>query len=172
MAETLRHDPRTKQAIKDSLYSFIYGPVLQEFNGRIDAIILRNAVLTGSSHLSFSYKGERYTTSTGALPRRVVRLNKALHPVMDAFLDDVQKLNQYEVPHVLGYLNQVLNSSNDLHDYLKLLPASIHHPIEELIAACPCRTVGLSTESIQSLKERNQSAIDLVKYRLMVNLLI
>ena len=172
MEERLSHDPRTKQTIKDTLYHHLYDPVLQQFNARLEQIVVRNAVMLGSAYHSFSYKGEKYSTGTGALPRRMDRLHKSLYPVMDEYLTDIKALNDHEVPHVLGYINQVLNNSNELHDYLKMLPASIHRPIEELIATYPCRTVGLSTESIQSLKERNQSAIDLVKYRLMVNLLI
>lgn len=172
MDDKLQHDPRTKQTIKDTLYHHLYGPVLQRFNDRLAQIVVRNAVMLGSAYHSFSYRGEKYTTGTGALPRRMDRLHKSLYPVMDEYLADLKALNDHEVPHVLGYLNQVLNSSNELHDYLKLLPASIHQPIEQLIATCPCRTASLSLESIQTLKERNQAAIDLVKYRLMINLLL
>ena len=172
MEEKLQHDPRTKQVIKDTLYQHLYNPVLKEFNTRLEHIVVRNAVMLGSAHHSFSYKGIKYTSTTGAMPRKMDRLHKTLHPVMDKYLDDLKAINDFEVPHVLGYINQVLNSTNELHDYLKMLPPSIHPPIEQMIATCPCRTAGMTQDGIQALKLRNKEAIDLIKHRLMVNLLL
>lgn len=171
MEDKLQHDPRTKKQIKDSLYNFLYAHVNKDYEGRLEHIVVRNAVMLGSAHHSFSYKGVKYTSSTGAIPRKMDRLHKTLHPVMDAYLADLKALNDHEVPHVLGYINQVLNSSNELHDYLKLFPVAIHSPIEKMIATCPCRTVGLTQEGIKAMQSRNQDAIDLIKYRLMVNLI-
>lgn len=172
MEERLQHDPRTKQQIKDSLYNFLYAPVLRDFGNRLEAIVIKNAVLIGSANHSFSYRGLYYTSIAGPLPRRMDRLAKALHPVMDSYLADLKQLNLHEVPMVLGYINKVLNSSNELHDYLKMFPSAIHSPIEGMIATCPCRTTGLSIEGMQAIQKQNQHTIDLIKTRLVINLIM
>ena len=172
MEERLHHAPHTKRQIKDALYHHLYSPILKQFSDRLEALVIRNALMLGSAHRAFSYKGISYTCSTDPMPRRMDRLNKALHPAMDAYLAELQVLNDQELPHVLGFINQVLNSSNELHDYLRLFPAAMHPPIADLIASCPCRTVGLSPLKVKALQTRNQATIDMVKHRLMINLLM
>lgn len=170
--ETLQHDPRTKQQIKDMLYAFLYEPVQRQFKHRLDALIIRNTAIAGVSHQSFTYKGHFYSNDPAAPPRKLTRLVPQLHADMDAYLADLKQLNDKEVPYVMGFINQVLNASNDLHDYLRLLPASVHQPIQQLIDSCPCRTKHLSDEQVREMQAKNQQSIDLVKQRMVTNLLI
>lgn len=172
MTEPLRHDPRTKQQIKDALYLFLYQPVLDQFNKRLEAIILKNAGLLGSAWHVFSYKGETYALVDGQRPRKVDRLAKSLHGAMDAYLKEVKELNSQELPYVLGFIGQVLNSSNALQDYLKVFPPAVHLPIEQMIASCPCNTGKLSQNGIERLQSLNEVPIVLMKNRLVLNLLI
>lgn len=171
--ESLQHDPRTKQQIKDCLFEYLYGKVKEQFQSRLDAIILKNASITGAHHLSFSYKGTLYATpGQGPAPRKMNRLSLVLVPYMDTYLADLKLLNQDEIPYVLGFITKVLNSSNDLHDYLLVLPSSVHPPIQGLIASCPCRTVKLQPEQILKLQEENSRSIALMKQRMVINLII
>lgn len=170
--ETLTHDPRTKSQIKELLYAFLYEPVQRQFKHRLDALITRNTMITGASHNSFAYKGHLYSNDPAAQPRKLTRLVPQLAPDMDAYLTELKQLNDLEVPYVMGFINQVLNSSNDLHDYLRLLPSSVHRPIQELINSYPYRTKHLSDEQVQEMQAKNQQAIDLVKRRMVTNLLI
>ena len=55
--ETLQHDPRTKQQIKDMLYAFLYEPVQRQFKTRLDTLINRNTLISGASHHSLPTKG-------------------------------------------------------------------------------------------------------------------
>ena len=90
---------------------------------------------------------------------------------MDLYLKDLNTLNTHEIPYVLGFINQVLNASNDLPDYLRVLPASIHQPIQDMINSCGCRTTQLTEETVAHLQQSNQRSIELLKQRLMLNLL-
>ena len=172
MEEQLQHAPRTKQQIKDLLYAFLYAPVQQQFKHRLDALITRNTVIQGATHKSFIYKGIVYACDSSPVPRRMNRLAIQLVPDMDEYLADLKQLNDKEVPYVVGFINQVLNASNDLHDYLRVLPKSLHPPIQKLIDSCPYRTKKLTDAEVQEMQSRNQHYIDLVKQRMVTNLLI
>ena len=172
MDDTLQHDPRTKQYIKDVLYSFLYDPIEKQLKRQLDALIIKNSVLIGASHTSFMYKGTLYSIDDSRPPRKMNMLVNQLHPFMDEYLKEVKKLNNVELPYVLGFITQVLNSSNDLHDYLRVLPDSIHRPIEKIIASCPCRSKHLTEDVIESLQTKNKVSIDLIKQRMVTNLLI
>ena len=172
MEEQLQHAPRTKQQIKDLLYAFLYAPVQQQFKHRLDALITRNTVIQGATHKSFIYKGIVYACDSSPVPRRMNRLAIQLVPDMDEYLADLKQLNDHELPYVLGFINQVLNASNDLHDCLRLLPQSVHQPIEKLIATCPRRAKHLTEEAVQDIQSKNHQSIALIKQRMVANLLI
>lgn len=172
MDDPLQHDPRTKQQIKDAIHGFLYAPLIQQFQHRLDDIIVKNCVLLGNSEKSFIYKGERYSSLNTALPLKMNRLHKQLHVPMDEYLRDLRQLNNYELPYVLGFIGQVLNASNHVHDYLRVLPSAVHRPVEQLIESCPCRSVKLTQEGIEALQSKNKIPIDLMKQRMVINLLI
>jgi hypothetical protein len=172
MSEHLQHDPRTKQQIKDILFEHLYGPIQKQFKDRIDALIVKNTLLGGYSHKSFMHKNVLYNCDVASLPRKMNRLVPQLTADMNDYLKDLKELNEKELPFVVGYINQVLNSSNDLHDYLRLLPPAVHHPIMDLINTCPCRTKKLAQETVDLLQQKNLSSINLMKRRMVTNLLI
>lgn len=170
--ETLQHDPRTKQQIKDMLYNTLYAPVQEQFRKRLEALIYRNTMLMGSAHKSFVYKGVTYTCDFTPPPRRMTRLHPQLKDEIEEYIRDVKHLNDTELPYVLGFINQVLNSSNDLCDYLRILPEPLHDSIKKLISTCPCRAQKLTEDTVHSLQERNEEIINLIKERMVLNLLI
>jgi hypothetical protein len=170
--EQLEHDPKTKLQIKDALDAYIYGPVRRQFKNRIEALITRNTALGGYSHKHFIYKGILYNADVTTPPMRKNRLVAALRDPMEEYLRDASHLNNHELPFVLGFINQVLNSSNSLSDYLKVLPESVHAPIQQLLATCPCRMGTLPPEKAEHMRCKNQASIDMIKQRLVTNLLI
>lgn len=167
-----QNDPRIKQQIKNDLFTLLYTPVEQNFKRQLDSIIINNSVLMHSAHHNFSHRGIMYSLRAGPIPRQVVRLNPTLYPLMDEYLESVNQLNKTELPYVLGFINRVLNSSNDLRDFLTMLPASVHRPIQKLIASCPCRVIALDPEHVKQLIDKNQVPIDLIKQRMLTNLLL
>ena len=172
MTEQLQHDPRTKQQIKDALYAFLYTPIEKQFEKRLSELIVKNTLLCGYSHKSFMYKNTLYNIDTNALPRKMNRLHINLQGPMNDYLKDLKTLNETEVPYVLGYINQVLNASNDLCDYLRLLPEAIHGPIHHLIATRPCKSKKLPEEVVSVLQDKNTASINMMKKRMVTNLLI
>lgn len=169
--EPLQYDPRTKQQIKDELYNYLYTPVEEQFKRRLLTLINRNTLLGGFSHNSFHYKGEFYNAEQSTHTYKWNRLLPALKPEMDSYLKDLKALNEEEIPYVIGFINQVLNASNDLNDYLRLLPQSVHLPIKKIIDECPCRHKQLSAEKVLEIQKQNQVSIDLMKQRQVINLL-
>lgn len=170
--DRLEHDGRAKQQIKDLLYSYIYEPVQRQFKTRLETLIVRNTVMAGYGHKHFSYKGQVYNADTTLPPLKKNRLLAALRPEMDSYLADLEKLNTYELPYVLGFINQVLNSSCDFEDYFRLLPESIHEPLRKLQAGCPCRTSRLTPDRIEQIRLTSETPVRLIKERLVRNLLI
>lgn len=170
--DKLEHDPRTKQQIKDALFGFLYNPVKRQFLTRLDTLVERNTLMGGYSHRHFVYKGVLYNTEQTVPPLKKNRLLAALRAPMDEYLLDLDNLNNNELPYVLGFINQVLNASCDLGDYLRVLPESVHLPLQQLIATCPCRNAAMTEAKVEQLKSNNQEPIQLMKQRLVTNLLI
>lgn len=170
--EQLQYDPRTKQLIKDTLYDFLYTPVVNQFQRRLDVLIVKNTLLGGYSHKSFNYKGVLYSCDSGSPPRKWNRLLSQLKPQMDEYLQDLNQLNEHELPFVIGFINQVLNASSDIQDYLKLFPESLHQPLNSLIASCPCGRKQLTTDKVAELLSKNSEPINMMKARMVKNLLI
>lgn len=170
--DKLEHDPRTKTQIKDALYSFLYLPVQNQFKARIDTLITRNTIAGGYSHKHFVYKGVVYNAESSAPPVKKNRLVPQLRADMDEYLRDQAQLNDNELPYVIGFINQILNSSNDLTDYLRILPESVHQPLNAMLASCLCRSTTLDADKVAQIKAKNQATIDMIKQRLARNLLI
>lgn len=167
-----QYDPRIKQQIKNDLFTLLYTPVEQNFKRQLDSIIIKNSVLMRSAYYGFNHRGILYSLLAGPIPRQIVRLNPTLYPLMDEYLESVNQLNKTELPYVLGFINRVLNSSNDLRDFLTMLPASVHRPIEKLIAIYPCEALSVGPDVLQNIIKENQIPINMIKRRLLSNLLI
>jgi len=173
MTDELVYDPKTKAMIKDKIFDFLYAPVNKDFAKRLKTIIIKNSTLHGNGQLWLSYKGEYYHTGEEQRrPRPVNRLKPELKVLMDEYLEDLARLNDKELPYVLGFINQVLNSSNSLQDYFKIFPESMHKPIKQLLEKCACREQRLHDEMVEDLKRKNSIPIELMKKRMVLNLLV
>lgn len=170
--ELIHSDPRLKQYIKDALYEVLYTPISKYLHEQLDLIITKNCMVTGSSHKSFVYKNIDYSLDNSPLPKMRNRLHTSLKPEMDKYLLEVNKLNNEELPFTMGYINQVLNSSNNFKDYLKLLPESLHDKLNQIFDSCPSHNEMLTNEMVEEIKNKNIKSVSLIKERLMKNLLI
>ena len=169
----LHHDPRTKKQIKDCLYEYLYAPVDRKLYQRIREIIVANSRALASSQTGFMYRNVWYSLEpTKVAPRRKDRLVPALRDRMEEYLTEKAQLNDYEIPYVLGFINAVLNSSDDMQDYLLVFPSPLHPPLKKMIDSCPCGTTRLQPETVEEMQERNRLPIELIKSRLVTNLLL
>lgn len=170
--EPLQHDPRTKLQIKEALYEFLYGPVQKRNEQQLHQIIMQNMLLIKGSHASFIYKDVFYTNESTSPPRKMNRLHPSLVPAMEDYLKDTNLVNSQEMPYVVGFINQVLNASNNFEDYLKAFPSVLHPPLEKLIASCPYHNRKLTDKEIEKIQAKNSKQIDMIKQRLVTNLII
>lgn len=170
--DQLHHDQLTKQQIKDGLLKLLYQPIESYFKTRIDTLIVRNTLLANYRHKSFVYKGVLYTCDAEPAPLRQNRLIPVLKNDMESYLSDVHKVFNDELPYVIGFINNTLNASPSLADYLNIFPDAVHEPIRSLLYTCPCKTPMLNNQAIQDLRKRNAKGIQLMKERLTLNLLL
>ena len=170
--EPLQHDPRTKQQVKNALYQFLYGPVQKRYLQQLHQILQQNTLLIKGSHASFIYKNVFYSNESTPPPRKMNRLHPSLVTVMEDYLKDMGVLNQQEMPYVIGFITQVLNASNAFEDYLKVFPSVLHPPLEKLIASYPCHNRKLTDKEVEKLQSLNSKQIDMIKQRLITNLII
>lgn len=172
MEPLVQYDPLTKYNIKDKLYSVLYGPVDNVFRKRIEGLIIQNCSLINNPHKHFVYKGELYNIDQTKLPLKQNRLAQQLRPIMDDYLQDLNQLNDKEMPYVMNLINKILNSSNSLSDYKELLPESIKPYLEEFEAACPCRQKHLTKDDVLHFQQANADQLALMRERMMQNLLL
>ena len=173
MTEELKYDPKSKQIIKNAMFNFLYQPLEVSTNKRLKTLIIKNSLLHGNNQHWVSYRNKEYATdSTKVRPRAMNRLKAELRPLMDEYLEDLVEINTVERPYVLGFINQTLNASSSLQDYLKIFPESMHKPLKHFIDTCGSRVGKLEPEMVASIKQRNQIPIELMKKRMVLNLLI
>ena len=173
MTEELIYDPKTKQIIKDKLFNFLYDPVNRNFDKRLKTIIVKNSQLHRNDQYWLSYKGINYAVNKESpMPRPMNRLKAELRPIMDDYIADQAYINEKELPYIIGFINQALNSSNSIQDYFQIFPQSIHKPLKTLIESCGCRKQYLEHDSVEAIKQRNLIPIELMKKRMVLNLLI
>lgn len=173
MTTEMVYDPKTKRLIKDTLFDFLYKPVRLHHQKQLDTLITNNSKLMGNSQRRLMYKTRIYEMDDpGPMDRPVNQVHKDLRPLMKDYIESLQRLNDEELPYVLGFINQVLNSSNSIQDYFKVFPESVHPPIQKLVDKCACRTEHLAPQTVTKIRNRNQIPIDLMKQRMVMNLLL
>ena len=170
MSDEIRPDPKAKLNIKNALDEALYAPVRKALQEQINKLIIKNTVAGKFTHKSFIYKNEIFNCDTAPLPKLMNRLLPQFKPEMEAYLLEVEELNKKELPYVFGFINQVLNSSNEFHDYLRLFPNVIHDHIRRLISTGPCSNKRLTDEEVEEIKSKNYHAIQLIKQRIISNM--
>jgi hypothetical protein len=165
--------PRLKAQIKDALIEFLYTPVERSMKRRLNELIVANTLAGKYSCKSFHYKGQQYHCEDGPPPRNWNKLLPQFKSQMDEWLADFKRIEETERPFIFGFLNQVLNSSNHLADYYALLPDSAHPPIKALKLDDPLHPYPtLSPERINQIIAKSPTAIQMMKARMVTNLLI
>lgn len=172
--DELTYDPRTKQLIKDKIYQHLYEPTKRQFQQRLKAIVVKNSLIHQNGQPCFRFNGQIYSdpASKPPFPLPINDLHTSLESLMEEYLEDQEKLNKEELPYVLNYITQVLNSSEHLPDYFKLFPSSVHPVIQELIDSCVCRAEEITMDKAEAIKQKNTIPIELMKQRMVLNLLI
>jgi len=161
-----------KITLRNDIHFILYDPIYKQLTVQINALILKNTVSCGYSHLSFKFNNRLYECDKTKAPRKTNHLTLSLYPAMYAYLDIVTQLDKKELPIVMGYINQVLNISNDPDDYAYLLPETFISLIYNRIPRYPDKSDKLLSPLTITLRNKNQVALDMIKQRLVSNLLI
>ena len=174
MEPTVIANPRMKGAIKDALIQFLYEPVERAFKRQLDEIIVANTLAGKHSLKTFHYKGIQYTSEPGLAPRQWNKLQPQFKTRMDEYLAEVKDIDERERPIIFGFINQVLNSSNHFADYYALFPDSAHQPIRALKLETDVmyQYSLMAKDKMDQILKQNQTAIDLMKARMVTNLLL
>lgn len=168
----LTYDPRAKEVVKEQLVALLYDPVKAHYRARLESIIRRNTLKAGNGQTFFSYRGVTYALDPSErLPRQINRLHPSLREEMDRYLEEVTRLNDTELPYVINFINALLNASGSLKDYLEILPEVVHKPLKQLMTQCPCQRGELTPETRHDLLVRHQKSIELIRQRMVLNLI-
>jgi hypothetical protein len=169
---SVSYDARTKKRIKEALYDALYGQVNKEQFNTLVQIIRKNSIKCQNSQHCFKYKGILHSSDPKKLvPRPVNWLHTSFFNEMELYLDEKKTLERDEIPHVMGFVVQVLNSSDSFKDYFKLLPESLHPILIRIRDQCPCRNDYLDEKQIERIQAQNISAVNLLRRRVTINLL-
>ena len=170
--DPVQPDPTFKQTIKDMLYGHLYNPVNEQFTERLKEIVRQHCQMMHATQPYFLYRGKLYTSDrTVKRTERVRHLARALEPQMSEYLADLKDLTDYEIPMVLGFFNNMLNSTSEVQDYLRILPEAVHTPLLEYLLDHPGTTTSLTDEQVAEIQAKNAVPIGLLKGRLFLTLL-
>jgi hypothetical protein len=163
---------RVKTFILAELEHFIYEKVTQAFVEREIVIGRKNAVICSQSQPAFLYKGGMYAHNGLVWPKnRQAKLVPELHDEMEILLKDRVAVESYEKIFVMGFIRSVLNHSYKIGDMLEFLPESVHYPISKLLGSDYRHVPQLTPDVITEMLEKHEKAIDLMKTRMVLNLL-
>lgn len=168
---TIKHHPLAKANVKMDLLKAVYGPGEKEFTKAIQGIIEQNSRRQGIYASSFCYRGVSYPSG-----KQYPRSPYSLHPDFWATVDDLIKqrddLEIYEKPLVSAFVTNVLNSSDYWEDFLKVLPESLHQFIHERRFLFNSQVPTLDDAQVQLILARHAKGAQLLRTRLVWNLLL
>lgn len=162
--------PTLKQQLKILLQDFLYEKVLNHIKGQINSIAERNKSLTNNPHLCFVFKGETFAHFIKQGHIIPVRLHASLHKEMERVLK-LRENVQAEMGYTMSFVCKVLAVSNDVGDYLGLLPTELHVPIKKAFRNCP-QPNEVPKELVEDVLKYNERGVELIKSRLLNNVVM
>ena len=166
-----RVNPYLKQDVLAMISEHVYSAAHQRMNKRLEEIITKNASMIGSGDMVLSYRGEYYSCQGfRRTEKKTNRILPILRSYMDEWINDNNALHD-EIGLVETYLATVLNASNNVSDYFRLLPDCVH-PALQPYAQQPNVQPSLSDEQVQAIQAKNQKAMSMIKQRLLLNLIV
>lgn len=169
---------RVKSRIRQKIVDSLYWRVSEKQKKRLIQLTEANNRLLASGQQGFMYKGTWYSAHMKrvnrlTMPRSKNRLHPRLHPEMEEYLNGLAQIEDEETPYVLGYITKVLNASETTTDLYLLLPEALHKPIQESEGLYADRSHAFNEKTATAFMEDpiNKKGLDLLKTRLMLNLL-
>ena len=170
----MRLEPKAKMMLRDGILSALYEPYSNFMQKELHKIIESNSKWLHSPLMHFLYRGELfYMGSPSDLPRQKNRIHPDMEEKMKVYLEEAHSFN-LEKEQVHGFIVQVLNLSDVFEDYLKVLPECIHEACIKSYENCwkGLTFVAADSKDIEHLLRSNQKAINTIKERVALNLII
>lgn len=166
--------PRAKTNLQTAMMQFIFDPFMKYWNRKVDKIIEKHVLLCSSTQYGFSYKGEDFTGSNKRLLHPPIqRLDRSLYSDMDALLREREVIILYEQPLVNSVLCALMNLSNNPWDYFQILPKELHPAWEHFKTNMPTSYESEVTDSsISAFQTKHEAAFDVVRIRMVTNLIL
>lgn len=164
-------DPRAKITIREAILTYLYAPTVLQRTRRLEELAIKNALVGGFSHKSFVYRGEVYNADTTHPPLRRIQLLPEFRPLIDEWLADKAEIEAHEEPMISGMLSRILTSCFDARDVVKILPDTFAQPVREHMMAL-VSDKRLSSDKIEALRAENEHPIQLMRERMVLNLLL
>lgn len=163
---------KLKALIKTEIERFLYGKADARHTRLLTELINENDLAINTIyHLCFRYKSKVYDLVPGALRRVIPKLQPEFHERMDKLIADIDLIERSERPLAMGFVQKVLNTSDRPEDYLVLFPTSLHPAIATLLEQLPSAGSPLSMDQSAELAKANAKGLDMLKMRLVMNML-
>ncbi|WP_038345645.1 hypothetical protein [Acinetobacter sp. A47] len=165
--------PLHKYRLQGEIREFLYRKVFNHIEKRILELATRNQEITGSITLAFVYRSETFAQRVVSKGRYIIPkpLDESLRPEMDKILAHRTNIIS-ESDYVMSLMSKVFSMTNKVEEVLGLLPEGIHPPIIKFIGqGCPAPS-DLPPEMHQEVLEFNAQGYEMLRTRLMGNLVL
>lgn len=161
-----------KGVVMQLLESVIYTPLETQSQKELEEIAIAHSTAKNQQITYFDYKGERYQFNFIKGQRCLLStLLAPLQPRMDVWLKHKKEVLDTEKVYVMGLFRKVLNSSESIQDYKRLLPECTHAVLNEARVTYYDLPPTLSDEFVKQFWIENEASITQLKTRMMFNIL-
>jgi len=172
LSSALKMNPNmiNKFLINYKILKTLYTHEENKLNTTLDRMFENQNTLLKHSHDGFIYRGSSYR-KPGITTNPSTKLHLKLHTVMDTYLLDKELLEQ-EKEKVRGYIIHILNLSDDAKDYYHFFPESTYEIIKETVDRQSNTMLSLSSETINRTLKQYSEITDLMRQRMLYNLIL
>jgi len=166
--------PKLITAIVDKILAELYRASDNYRLTELTTIIGKNMMLTKTNDKWFGFRGEYYSITTKLPQGRPVLLDRSLRERMKDYLSYCDKIDS-EKQLIKSYIIQVSQKIRYKEMVLDFLPDNTHYLLKGLIQFFPSldsqNAKPLDAEEIAAFKESNDKYLDMMRSRMVVNLI-
>jgi len=162
-------DPTKKYNVRLMLEEFIYKPAETKLEKKLNAIMNSHSIDDPHRSMAFMFKGQVYAPKDYRSPGKITLLSRRLYPNMEEWLKETNKLQEEKIK-ASNYLTCILNEAENLADLQALLPECLHPGLG--ITGSASHSSLLTPEHIEAVNHQHTDSIQMIKERLVLNLLI
>lgn len=166
----ISQDPRLKITVKNTVLAAIYTPYHTRRRKLFEGIMLRNMTLVQTPYECFRFRGKVYGKEyAGNFVRP--KLHPDLTIEMDELTREHDKVMKTEQPLVGGFITAMLNASDSLHDWVRILPPALHSALTLVNPTGTSPPMKLSDQEVVTFLAKHNDSLQKLKQRLATNLI-